>query len=251
MLDHWDEVSSRIGGRSLAVFLDYDGTLAAIAPRPELATLDEAQRGRLQRLARRRPVAIVTGRALADARALVGLPEVYYATNHGFQIHGPDVDFEVAPELRGTFEAVADDLRARVGHVPGVVLESKGYAVALHYRLVAPDRVAELETAVDAVIAAHEGVRKTTGKRVFEVRPVRQWHKGSAVQWLMRRFGVDTAVYVGDDRTDEDALAVVRELGGIAIMVGEPPWQTAAEYGLADPHDVGRLLDALYDRSAA
>jgi trehalose-phosphatase len=240
-----DEIVERLSGTSFALFLDYDGTLTPIASRPELATLDEDQRARVRAVAARHPVAIVTGRGMADIRKLVGLPVLHYAANHGFEITGPNVAFEVDPELRRTFELVAGALEQRVSAIPGVALESKGYSVAVHYRLTPDDRVPEIESAVDAVIAANDGVRKGTGKRVFEIRPTLPWHKGSAVEWLFDRFGATVPIYIGDDRTDEDAFTVVRRRNGLAIFVGDPTWPTTATHRLADPDAVGTLLDRL------
>lgn len=239
------ELVQRLTTASFALFLDYDGTLTPIAPRPELARLDERQRERLRAVAARHPVAIVTGRAMADIRALVGLPGLHYAANHGFEITGPDVAFEVDPQLRRTFEMVAADLRPRVAAIPGVAFESKGYSVAVHFRLTPDAYVPEIEAAVDAVIAVTEGVRKGEGKRVLEIRPAIAWNKGAAVQWLLDRFGARLPIYIGDDRTDEDAFVVARDRGGIAIYVGPPGTPTAATHRLPDPHAVGALLERL------
>jgi trehalose-phosphatase len=239
------ELVERLAGVSFALFLDYDGTLTPIAARPELATLAEDQRERLRAVAARHPVAIVTGRGMADIRKMVGLPGLHYAANHGFEITGPDVAFEVDPELRRTFELVAAELEQRVSGIPGVAFESKGYSVAVHYRLTPDERVAEVESAVDEVVARTEGVRKGAGKRVFEIRPTLDWHKGSAVEWLIDRFGTSEAIYIGDDRTDEDAFAAIRRRHGIAIFVGDPTWPTAATSRLPDHDAVGTLLERL------
>lgn len=240
-----EELARRLSAESFALFLDYDGTLTPIAPRPELATLDEAQRQRLRAVAAEHPVAIVTGRGMADIRAMVKLPTLHYAANHGFEIVGPNVAFEVDPELRRTFETVGAEVYQRVANIPGVAFESKGYSVAVHYRLTPDEHIPAIESAVDAVIAQTEGVRKGTGKRVIEIRPTFDWHKGAAVEWLLDRFGVKLAIYIGDDRTDEDAFRVVRARGGVAILVGDASEATAATHRLPDVDAVGRLLDRL------
>ena len=239
------DLVQRLAATSFALFLDYDGTLTPIAPRPELARLDPRQRDRVRAAAARHPVAIVTGRAMADIRALVGLPGLHYAANHGFEITGPNVAFEVDPELRGLFELVAADLAPRLAGIPGVAFESKGYSVAVHFRLTPDEYVPAIEAAVDAVIATTDGVRKGEGKRVLEIRPAIAWNKGSAVRWLFERFGAAVPLYLGDDRTDEDAFAVVRELGGVGIFVGTAARPTAATHSLPDPEAVGLLLERL------
>ena len=238
-------VVRRVSTQPFALFLDYDGTLTPIAPTPDLATMDEAQRLRLRAVAARHPVAIVTGRGMADIRAMVKLPTLHYAANHGFEIVGPNVAFEVDPALRRTFETVGADLQQRVARIPGIAFESKGYSVAVHYRLTPDEHIPAIEAAVDAVIAQAEGVRKGTGKRVLEIRPALDWHKGAAVAWLLDRFGVSLPIYIGDDRTDEDAFSVVRARGGIGIFVGDPIEPTAATHRVPDVDAVSRLLDRL------
>ncbi len=88
-LDRWDEIAARLDGRRPALFLDYDGTLSPIAPRPELAILPEETRDLLRRLAARFPVVILSGRGREDVAALVGLDGLAYAGSHGFDIAGP------------------------------------------------------------------------------------------------------------------------------------------------------------------
>jgi trehalose-phosphatase len=241
-LARWSAIAARIRGSSFAIFVDYDGTLTPIAPRPELATLDDEQRDLLRRVAARHRVAIVTGRAMGDIRRLVRLPALHYAANHGFEITGPELAFEVDPDLRGVFEEVAAQVQARVGGVPGVVLESKGYGVAVHYRQAARDRVPAIEAVVDELVAGSARLRKGIGKEVFEIRPAADWHKGAAVEWLLDRWEVSVPIYLGDDRTDEDAFVAARARDGFGVVVGAPAWKTAATLQLRDPADVGRFL---------
>jgi alpha,alpha-trehalase len=240
----WRVVERRLDVDRLAVFVDYDGTLAKIASRPEDAELADAQRARLARLHVRVPMAVVTGRGLADIRRCVGLSELCYAANHGFEIAGPGIEHCVAPELRPIFARVATELVERVGAMEGVIIEKKAYAVAIHYRLAPPGTRERLEAVVDALAAGSQEIRKGLGKKVFELRPSLDWHKGAAVEWLLDRFERSQPMYLGDDITDEDALSLVRERDGIAIRVGEPPaWKTAAELSLADVDEVSDFLD--------
>ena len=235
----------RLRDAPFAVFLDFDGTLSPIVSRPEDAELPATRREQLRRLAAVRPVAIVTGRAMADIRARVGLPTLHYASDHGFQISGPDVAFEVDPSLHEGIVEAAGALRERLGHTPGVVIEPKRYSVSVHYRLARREDVPGIERAVDEVLAGREGLRKALGHEVFEVRPRDPWHKGAAVEWLRAHFGVPRSIYIGDDRTDEDAIAQVRRTGGLGLIVGTPAWETAASYRVADPDEVGSVLEAL------
>ncbi|MEM7154559.1 MAG: trehalose-phosphatase [Myxococcota bacterium] len=252
-LEHWDALQARLQGAPVAVFLDYDGTLTPIQARPQDAIMDPSMREAVQHLAAQHFVAIVTGRGLDDARALVGIPTLAYATNHGLEIEGPDFRFEPDPTLRPTFASLRERVDALVAGVEGVVVEHKGLSIAIHVRLVDPAAAAQIEAGIDEIIAEHPSLRKGTGKKVFELRPTLDWHKGAAVRWLSERLATTTggtapvALFIGDDLTDEDALAQVHE-HGVGIFVGQPQWDTAARYGLADPAAVEVFLRRLVGR---
>lgn len=260
-LDCWDEIARRLDGadgRRPALFLDYDGTLSPIAPRPELALLPEATREAVLRLAEHLPVAILSGRGLDDVRELVGLENVYYAGSHGFDIAGPPLAeggpplrHEVGEGIPQRIEAAAAALQSRLEGISGVLVEPKRFAVAVHYRLVDEAEVPRIESAVDAVLASFPDLRKALGKKVFEVRPDHDWDKGKALLWLLEALGLDrlgkagtVPVYLGDDVTDEDAFRAIAG-DGIGILVSEEPRPTAAAYLVRDPDEARELLERL------
>lgn len=247
-LECWDEIRSALTAAPFAVFLDYDGTLAPLAARPDDARMSSRCRDLVRALAACRPVAIVTGRAMPDIRRHVGLDELHYAADHGFEIAGPGTSFEIDPSLRPKLASAAAELTGRLAGLvgDGVVVEAKRYSVAVHYRLARPADEPRIEAAVEAVVAGAPDLRKGVGKKVFEIRPRLEWHKGAAVSWLLEHFGVSGSTYLGDDRTDEDAFEVVaaRPLG-VGIVVGTPTWPTSARYRLADPDEVECSLAAL------
>jgi trehalose-phosphatase len=192
-LERWDEIALRLAGRRPVLFLDYDGTLSPIAPRPELAVLPEPTREAVVRLAERGPVAILSGRGRDDVAALVGLENVFYAGSHGFDISGPPLAeggpplrHEVGAGIPDRVERAAAALRRELAGIPGVLVEPKRFAVAVHYRLVEDADLPRVEQAVDRVLAGAEGLRKAPGKKVFELRPDLDWDKGSALLWLLR-----------------------------------------------------------------
>jgi trehalose-phosphatase len=270
-LDHWRELADRLAGRRRALFLDYDGTLSPIAARPELATLPPAARDVLRSLAARAPLAVLSGRGRADVAALVDLPAITYAGSHGFDIAGPPpaagqppLRHEVGPDLPARMERIAATLRDQLAVIPGALVESKRFSVAVHYRLVDDRDVPRLETAVDSAVACAgdanadgdrdstaDGttrLRKAAGKKVFEIRPDVDWDKGKALLWLLARWGLDrpdvVPIYIGDDVTDEDAFAALAGRG-IGILVAETPRPTAASYRLRDPAETLELLRRL------
>jgi len=235
-------------GRPLALFLDYDGTLTPIVERPEDAALAPAMRDALRRAAARWPVAIVSGRDLEDVRARVGLPQLAYAGCHGLEISGPQASrvheaaAAAAPQLGAAADMVARETRA----IPGIQLERKRYTLAVHFRRVREADVPAVRDAVARAQARHPALRVDTGKQVLELMPDVGWDKGRAVLWLIETLGLDASypVYVGDDRTDEDAFRALAGRGaGIAVQAAPAP--TAAGYSLPDPGAVRELLAAL------
>jgi trehalose 6-phosphate phosphatase len=247
----WAEIELRLDGRRPALFLDYDGTLAPLAPRPELATLPEATRDLLRRLAERYPVAVLSGRGRADVAARVGLDDLTYAGSHGFEIAGPALQHEVGTGLPAAVDRAAARLREHLTGVPGVIIEPKRFAISVHYRLADPSDLPRIEAAVDAVLAEHPELRKALGKKLFELRPALDWDKGKALLRLLEALRLDPAadrpllpLYVGDDLTDEDAFRTVAETG-IGILVADEPRPTAATYSLRDPEEVREFLELL------
>lgn len=239
---------------------DYDGTLTPIVERPEDAELSGASRYLLEVLAhqRRYTVGIISGRALSDLKARVGVKRVIYAGNHGLEIEGPDFDFvhPVAREVKDVFNALVQVLRKGLNSISGAIVEHKGLTLSVHYRLVDEDRVAEVKDVVEQTVDVPKllgQVKTTQGKKVYELRPAVDWHKGKAVSLILanRRYGPETrptVVFLGDDFTDEDGFAAVEKLGGITILVGEDMPETRASYYLRSPGEVqeflGRLVDA-------
>jgi alpha,alpha-trehalase len=250
-LDRSDEIRALIAGRRPAVFLDYDGTLTPIVGRPQDAVLAPESRAVIERLAAACPVAVVSGRDLADVRELVGVAGIVYAGSHGFDIVRPDGSthrrgLEFVPDL----DAAEAELRPLVAGVPGAIVERKAFALTVHFRQVEDARVPEVEAAVARVAAGSPRLRRTGGKKVFELRPALDWDKGKALAWLLEVLGLerdeDLPIYVGDDETDEDAFRVVRGRGMGIVVRGEGDERpTDADYALRDTEETRRFLDLL------
>jgi trehalose 6-phosphate phosphatase len=247
-LERLPEITARLAGRRLALFLDYDGTLTPIVERPEDAVLAEPTRDVLRRVAERHAVAIVSGRDLADVRARVGIEGLYYAGSHGFDIAGPrgSHTHEAALAAAPLLAAAAGELERGLKPLAGVQVERKRFAIAVHFRRARESDVAPVEAAVDRALARHPGLRKTGGKKIFELRPDVDWDKGRAVLWLLGELGLGAAlaVYIGDDVTDEDAFRALAGRG-VGIAVQDAPQPTAAHYTLRDPGEVRELLARL------
>jgi alpha,alpha-trehalase len=140
--------------------------------------------------------------------------------------------------------------------VPGARIERKTFAIAVHVRQVSEELVPHVEAAVAEVAAADPRLRRTGGKKVFEIRPAVAWDKGKALVWLLDVLGLGPdvlPVYIGDDETDEDAFRAVRERGLGVVVRGEGDDRpTLARYALRDTEEarafVELLIDALSER---
>jgi trehalose 6-phosphate phosphatase len=243
------------GGRPVAVFLDYDGTLSPIVTDYRKAGLPAPTRAALAALAARVPVAIISGRDRADVASRVGLDDIYYAGSHGFDIAGPGGLTETPEAGAAALAAIATAgpaLEAAVAAIPGARVEPKKFSIAVHYREVAPDDVPAVEAAADDVAAAHPALRAGRGKKVIELQPRADWDKGRAVDWLLHNTpmgaGAPLPVYLGDDLTDEDAFAALSGIGlGVAVQ-GAEDRVTLADFGVPDTDAVREVLAALTPR---
>ncbi len=254
-LEQVEDLSARLRGKRLALFLDYDGTLTPIVARPDLAMLGAEMRQSLANLARSYPTAVISGRACADVRHAVDLEGFYYAGNHGLEIEGPGIEsltHEAAqaclPALREVYRTLAE----RLADIEGILIEDKTLSLSVHYRNVAAGQVERIAQAVDAALAEHAALMRRDGKKVFEIRPDIDWDKGRAVLWLLQATGLDgedvVPIYIGDDITDEDAFHALHARGnGLPIIVLDDPRETEAEYVLRGIDEVNWFLERLVE----
>ncbi|PIQ84749.1 MAG: trehalose-phosphatase [Candidatus Omnitrophica bacterium CG11_big_fil_rev_8_21_14_0_20_63_9] len=256
VLRGWNAFERRLQGRPIQwVLTDFDGTLAPIRRHPDQAGLSGASRAALQRLMRDVgvSVAIVSGRSISQLRALVRLPGAVYIGNHGLEMSGPSVRFvhPGARRARPVLRRIAGQLRRALRDVPGSLVEDKGLSLSVHWRRVRPSDVEQFYRKLKNVLAPwvrRRAVRVARGKRVVEIRPPVVWHKGSAVEWLMKRSGSSKSLVImfGDDRTDEDAFRAVNRCFGISVYVGRRPGGTAARWRLDGPREVRVTLQRLW-----
>ena len=247
-----------LAARRPVVFFDFDGTLSDIVNDPGGARLAPGAAEALQKLAARCPVAVLSGRDLADVTKRVGLPGIWYAGSHGFELTAPDGTHhqnDAAAATIPVLEEVAAQLRDQLASIPGVVVEHKRFGVAVHYRNAARDRVGEVAAAVHAAGRRH-ALRVTTGREVIELRPDIDWDKGKTLRWVIDHLRAPGAhagsgplvpIYLGDDITDEDAFDAVRQ-DGVPIVVrhsDDGDRATAALFALDSPARVSEFIDRL------
>lgn len=206
---------------------DIDGTLSSISDTPDRARLYRGVRPLLLRcLDQFDVVAAISGRPALDARRLIGIPQMTYIGNHGMEWLTPQARVpEVAPEARPYEAAIADTLheaRARLGDQVGEMLfENKGVTASIHYRLASDPAAARaaIHRALDR-LARRRGLRITEGRMVIEIRPQVDLDKGTSVRALVERRALACALYLGDDRTDEDAFRALHQLRAKGVSLG-------------------------------
>lgn len=246
------ESECRTASRIL-LFLDFDGTLVPLAPRPEEARPTAAVLRLLSRLVRTAAieVVVISGRPLAQLRSLLPVQGLTYIGTHGAEVRPAtgETQWLIHPNIHSTALApLRCAVEARIRNLAGVQLEDKCYALALHYRLA---RAATATRAISQFLATvteyqRKGLMVDTihGKKVIEVRPAGM-HKGNAVQALLQgRSNTTLPIYIGDDTTDEDAFRVLTGRG-LTILVADEPRPTAAQYSLNDQTAVTHFLSWL------
>ena len=250
-LDAAREIAEAAKNRTLAVFLDYDGTLTPIVNDPARAVLADSMRRAVRVLSERCTVGIISGRDLQDVKRLVGLEDLVYAGSHGFDIDGPEhrrLTSQRGEEFLPDLDRAEQRLRKALESIEGAQVERKRFSIAVHYRMVADRDHPAVEEAVDRVREDFPRLRKGHGKKVYELQPDLDWNKGKALLWILETLGLDSSgsypLYVGDDVTDEYAFGAVRDRG-LGIVVTEEPRFSEARYVLKNPDEVRAFLEEL------
>lgn len=245
------EIEARLQHKSVFLFLDYDGTLTPIVSTPDLAIITPEMREMVMKIAEVHTTAIVSGRATDDVRSKVKVDGIYYAGSHGFEIVDPKGKVHRNPQaeqIRATVQEIHTKLTERLAGIEGSLVEDVKYTISVHYRLVSDADFPRIEEAVTQILEEYPQFRRTSGKKVFEVRPNIEWDKGKAVEWIMEELDFDPekniALYIGDDTTDEDAFAVLKGKG-FGILVADHPKESAAEYQIKNTDQVKQVLEYL------
>ncbi len=249
----WSSFVNKLAGKKLFIFLDFDGTLTAIAPTPDSCVLPEAARKLLKAMSRhpRIRLAFISGRQVGDLKRKVGIKNAIYSGNHGLELTGPGMKFTppVAPGYRSILRRIKRDLQEKVAAIPGALLEDKGLTLSLHYRLAAGKDAQTIRRIFRETVRpfrTENKIKTKAGKMVLEVLPPIEWHKGAILEWILAKknsafAGEDiTAMYIGDDVTDEDAFRAIKNKGP-AIFVGRPR-KSYAQFYVRDTGQVRELL---------
>ncbi len=233
--------STRLSENS-ALFVDFDGTLAEIAPRPDAVALPAGMVQLLATLHTRLggALAVVTGRPIAQLDAFLAPLRLPTAGLHGAERRSASGAVTRLPEA--DLQQVVIGLQALAALHTGLLVEPKPGAVALHYRL-APDCEGLARQAMQAALQRLPGMVLMHGKMVIEMKPA-EASKGRAIEAFMAEppFTGRRPLFAGDDITDESGFAVVQAAGGIGIKVGPGP--TQARHRLDTPTRLHAWLQA-------
>ncbi|KAH7295686.1 hypothetical protein KP509_27G060700 [Ceratopteris richardii] len=237
-LNIFDQIVEVAKGKQIVMFLDYDGTLSPIVKDPERAIMSEAMRTAVRKLAACFPTAIISGRNREKVFDFVGLSELYYAGSHGMDIMGP---------AQGSNGIKASGVKSYDGKGNEVVL----FQPAKDFESTINKDWDVLADEVRAVVQFFPTLCLTEGRKVLEVRPSISWDKGKALEYLLNALGLEGRpdvfpVYIGDDRTDEDAFKVLNKQNhGLGILVSTAVKETNAQSSLRDPSEVLEFLQRL------
>jgi trehalose 6-phosphate phosphatase len=231
------EVLGQFASSNVLVAFDYDGTLAPIVRDPDRAAMRNATRRLLDRVASLYPCIVVSGRARSDARRwLRGVPLRGIVGNHG--IEPWRADRRLVRQVK-RWEPI---LHRRLSGLKGIWIENKTFSVAVHYRRSREKKKAR--AAIMEAAAALGSIRVIGGKQVVNILPEGAPHKGLALERERDRLGCDTAIYVGDDETDEDVFGLDQPGRLLTLRVG-PRRGSRASYYVRNQAAVDRLLGAL------
>lgn len=215
-----------------AWFLDVDGTLIEIAPTPSAIHIPPELPGILDRLSRRHDgaLALVSGRSIENIAQLTSPFRFPSAGLHGLEREAPGGMLIRPPKLPG-IDSVRKMLSPLAGG--GVLIEDKGWSIAVHYRQ-APERAEECRKVVEIAVASHPEFTLLAGKMVFEIKPA-GYDKGSSLRDFMAvaPFAGRVPVFVGDDVTDEYGFEAANSMNGISVLIG-PMRATKACFRLDD-----------------
>jgi trehalose 6-phosphate phosphatase len=236
------DVLEQFSSSDLLLAFDFGGTLAPIVADPDAARLRPRTRELLVRLCRLYPAVIISGRSAADVRERVkGIGFLEVIGNHGLEPWRRSEVF--AKKVRAWLPVLYQRLAAH----KGIVIEDKGFSIAVHYRKSREKRLAK--DAIYAAAAALMPLRVVGGRQVVNLLPDGAPHKGIALGAVRERLGCDTALYVGDDETDEDVFARDEPGRLLTVRVGQKSGSRAAFFLEAQADIDGLLWQLLLLRS--
>ncbi len=227
--------------QSLLAF-DYDGTLTPITRKISKAKLPLKTKKLLQKLYKRMPIAIVSGRSISDLKKLCSFSSAYFIGNHGLE--GIKVDQKLKTIFYKTCKKWKWELIKKGSNIQGVELEDKKYSLSIHYRC-APNKPKIKNILLKHVSELHPSPRIVCGKCVIDLIPSSKFNKGISLKKAMHQVNAQQAIYIGDDQTDEDVFRL--PLNSILkIRVGKK-MNSRADFYIQNQIEINKFLNLLLE----
>ncbi|MBU0683583.1 MAG: trehalose-phosphatase [Candidatus Omnitrophota bacterium] len=258
----WNNFKRKIKSKEIYLFLDLDGTLCPLRRRIDNVVLSADKRMVLEKLNSldNVSIAIVSGRKISDLQKIVGIKNLVYVGNHGFELQGfggqKTVTFlKKFKRYEKLMNKIKTNLEKTLEKYNGVVVEDKGITLGVHYRQITQKMLKEVKCVFENVVAPYRNNGKVlirSGKKVWEVRPPVNWNKGRMVSWIfaqvLKKRRINAAAFcMGDDKTDEDMF---KEFKGnrkvCTIKIGKKIDHSNAGYYLENTTEVADFLKKLY-----
>jgi len=253
LLDSVNEIKETITKfDQVALFLDYDGTLVSFKDRPEYATPPKTLIELLRKLvdSPKFVVSIVSGRPIADLKKMLPIKGLSFLGLHGLEIEflGKTFVWEKAKDLKPIIGKIKEKLADRFSGEKGFLIEDKVLTLTLHYRMVKKERAEGAKRDFLQIVGQENNgeLEIIDGAKVLEVRP-KGWHKGKAVQLVLKDLGNVLPFYIGDDTTDEDAFRAIAN--GVTVRVSNAGEKTHAKFYLKNTNEVITFLNWLLEVS--
>jgi trehalose 6-phosphate phosphatase len=223
----WPEVRRKLSSKRVKLLLlDFDGTLVGIAPTPSAIRLSRQTKSLISRIIRsqRIHVIVISGRSLKDLRSYLKFKNLVCMGNHGLETRGIRLRLpkraRQARAMKPQMAKIHQKLQKTFCDFPGVMVENKGYTLSLHYRNVASSKRFAFAKLLKLYRRQNrDPVVWRTGKKVWDIRPLRQWGKGDMALVLTKKYPNAIPITVGDDDTDEDMFRALNRRG-VSIRVG-------------------------------
>ncbi len=251
-LAHWPRIRHRLQGRQPLLFLSYDGALAPLVSREDMAVLSRGMKEVLRHLAGLCPTVIVSRRGRQDLASMVDIDGLFHAGSDGLDFSGPGLSSgsRTKAEWVVQIRALAADLVQAYLGTTGVLVDPRDITLRIHLDPAVRADSDDVEPILDSVLRRYPRLRKIRDRDGLQVRPRLEWNRGRAAIRIEAELAPPGTrripLYVGTFPTDETAFQALREKGP-TIAVSEVDSATAAHYRLENPNELESFLYCLLD----
>lgn len=251
-LAHWPRIRDRLRGRQPLLILSYDGALAPLVSREDMAVLSRGMKEALRRLARLCPTVIVSRRGRQDLASMVDIDGLFHAGSDGLDFSGPGLagGSRTKAEWVVQIRSLASDLVQAYLGTRGVLVDPRDITLRIHLDPAFRAESAGVEPILDSVLRRYPRLRKIRDRDGLHVRPRLEWNRGRAAIRIEAELAPAGAgripLYIGTFPTDETAFQALREKGP-TIAVSDIDSVTAAHYRLENPNELESFLYRLLD----